>query len=201
MNIIELQQGTIEWHQHRANHFNASEASAMLGLSKYKSRTNLLHEKATGIAPDVDAATQHRFDEGHRAEALARPHVEKIIGAELYPVIGSEGKLSASFDGLTMDNIVCWEHKTANADLLLALPRKEIPEEYKPQMEQQLMLSGAQHCLFSATKWDGDVLVEEAHCWYEPDYDLRDRILQGWANFAIDLEEYKRKLAAREIIA
>jgi len=83
----------------------------MLGLSSYRTRTELLREKSTGITPDVDAATQRRFDAGHRFEALARPLAEQIIGKKLYPVIGSEGKLSASFDGLTADDTTCWEHK------------------------------------------------------------------------------------------
>ena len=186
----DFQQGSTEWHQHRTTHFNASDAPAMLGISPYKTRTQLLREMATGITPEVDAATQRRFDDGHRFEALARPLAEKIIGQRLFPVVGSEGRLSASFDGLTMDDSVCWEHKTASAGLLESLRNMTIPEQYHPQMEQQLMLAGAERCLFSATKWDGDALVEEAHCWYISDPDLRDRLLQGWTQFAIDLENY-----------
>ena len=68
-----LIQGSPEWHAHRANHFNASDAPAMMGCSPYKTRTQLLHEKHTGVTPEVDAATQRRFDAGHAAEAAARP--------------------------------------------------------------------------------------------------------------------------------
>ena len=80
MRIVELVQGTQEWHVHRAQHFNASDAPAMLGCSPYKSRSQLVREIATGISADVDAATRERFDTGHRAESLARPLAEKIIG-------------------------------------------------------------------------------------------------------------------------
>jgi predicted phage-related endonuclease len=66
-----LIQGTPEWHAFRAAHFPASEAPAMLGVSPYKTRNQLLQEKATGITAEVDAATQRRFDDGHRFEALA----------------------------------------------------------------------------------------------------------------------------------
>lgn len=210
MNIINLIQGTPEWHAHRANHFNASDAPAMLGISKYKSRAKLLHEMATGITEDIDAATQRRFDDGHRFEALARPRAEIIVGDDLYPVVGSEGKLSASFDGLTMDNKICFEHKTINDSLRNALSGSsnalceslsgELPEQYRAQMEQQLMLSSAERCLFMASHFDeNDVLEEELHCWYTSDQDMRERIMHGWTQFAIDLEEYKRKLAAGEI--
>ena len=44
-------QGSAEWHALRARHFTASEASAMLGVSKYQTRDELLHQKHTGLAP------------------------------------------------------------------------------------------------------------------------------------------------------
>ncbi len=186
----DLIQGTPEWHSHRATHFNASDAPAMLGISPYKSRSQLLHEMATGITQEVDAQTQRRFDDGHRFEALARPLAEKIIGKKLYPVIGSEGKLSASFDGLTADDTICFEHKTLN-DSLRAIEHSEIPEHYRVQMEQQLLVSGAVRCLFMASRWDGEELVAEVHCEYEPDMEMRARIVAGWAQFEKDLGNYK----------
>ena len=186
-----LIQSSPEWHQHRAEHFNASDAPAMLGLSKYKTRSALLRQYATGISDDViDVATQRLFDEGHRAEALARPLAEAIIGEDLYPCVGSKGKLSASFDGLTMDESICAEHKALNKALREAFANEVIPAMYCAQMEQQLMISGAKKCLFMASEWAGDELVEELHCWYESDQNMRDAIMQGWTQFAIDLENY-----------
>ena len=54
-------QGSPEWHALRAEHFNASEAPAMMGESKYMSRAQLIRQKATGVVPEVDAATQRRL--------------------------------------------------------------------------------------------------------------------------------------------
>ena len=65
MKIVQLTQGTPSWHAHRAQHFNASDAPAMMGVSPYKTRSELLHELATGMVPEVDASTQCRFDDGH----------------------------------------------------------------------------------------------------------------------------------------
>lgn len=190
----DLVQGSPDWLAYRAQHFNASDAPAMMGCSAYKTRTQLLHELHTGMTPEVDAATQRRFDDGHRFEALARPVAEAIIGMELYPVTGSEGKLSASFDGLDMAETVAFEHKTLNDELRVALQSEDnanlLPLQYRVQMEQQLMVSGADKVLFMASKWQGDELVEERHCWYACDPELRGEILQGWTQFAIDLEAY-----------
>lgn len=200
----DLQQGSPEWHAHRANFRNASDAPAMMGESPYMTRAELLRRVKTGITPDVDAQTQRRFDDGHRFEALARPLAETIIGEDLYPVVGSNGLLSASFDGLTMCEDVAFEHKSLNAELRdwfsnydradIESPAnragKDLPAMYRIQMQQQIMVSGAERVLFVASKWDGDTLVEEHHCWYFNDEDLAERIRQGWVQFERDLVDY-----------
>lgn len=196
----ELTQGSAEWNAHRAEHDNASDAPAMMGCSPYKTRSQLLHERHTGLTADVGSATQRRFDNGHRFEALALPLAEAIVGQDLYPVTGSNGGLSASFDGLTMDETIAWEHKSLNDELRGLMPAPEmvehepcnaiIPLHYRVQMQQQCMVSGAQQVLFMATKWDGDTLVEARHCWYESDAALAAEITAGWAQFEIDLAAY-----------
>jgi len=212
MKTLQLFQGTSEWAQHRASHFNASDAPAMLGCSPYKTRTQLLDERATGIAAEIDAATQRRFDDGHRYEALARPLAEKIIGDELYPCVGvsDDERYSASFDGLTFLGDTAFEHKTLNDELRAAfndvetvapahraqVAGKLLPEYHRVQMEQQCMVSGAERVLFMASKWDGDNLVEERHCWYTPDPELRARIVAGWKQFERDLAEHQPEAAA-----
>jgi len=204
LKTLNLIQGTPEWAAHRAHHFNASDAPAMMGCSPYKTRSQLLHELHTGLTPEADAGTQRRFDDGHRFEAMARPLAEGIIGQELYPVTGSEGELSASFDGLTMGEDIAFEHKTLNDALravfddieTMAPEHRDIfagsvlPLMYRVQMEQQCVVSGCERVLFMASKWNGDTLVEERHCWYEPDMALRAEIIAGWKQFAIDLAAY-----------
>ena len=195
MKIHNLIQGSPEWLAYRAQHFNASNAPAMMGCSPYKTRGQLMHELHTGLTPDVDAGTQRRFDDGHRFEALARPLAEAIIGEELYPVVGSLGKFSASFDGLTMLEETAFEHKSLNDELRACMNDEGngygLPLMYQMQMEQQLMVSGAERVLFMASKWnDDDELVEERHCWYASDPKLRADIRAGWAQFAIDLAAY-----------
>lgn len=191
-----IQQGSAEWLAHRRAHFNASDAPAMMGVSPYKTRTDLMHELHTGMAPEVDAATQRRFDDGHRFEALARRLAEEIIGEELYPVVGFDGRLSASFDGITMLEDVIWEHKTLSDRIRAAKSASELPKDLRIQMEQQLHVSGAEKCLFMATLWSGDVLVEEVHHWYMPDLEARERIVGNWAQFETDLAAY----VPREIV-
>lgn len=119
MITLQAAQGSPEWHAHRAQALNASDAPAMLDCSAYKSRAELVRQMATGVTPETSPEQQRRFDNGHRLEALARPVAEGIIGEELFPVVGytnidtphGERRLSASFDGLTMGGDVGFEHK------------------------------------------------------------------------------------------
>lgn len=195
MKIIDLVQGTPEWLAYRSTHDNASDAPAMMGVSPYKTRGDLLREVATGVAAPVDDATQRRFDDGHRCEALARPLAEKIVGEDLYPVIVENDRQSASLDGATLDGSDIFEHKRLSSRLRVAMfdgcTGADLHIDYRVQMEQQLHCSGAKRCLFMASEWDRDGnLVEERHCWYEPDLTLRAQILAGWDQFHADLAAY-----------
>lgn len=186
----QLQQGSAEWLAHRAKHFNASEAAIVTGI--VPGREALLRAKATGIEPEVsDWVQEHLFDKGHEYEAMARSWAEEIIGAGLYPLVYSaevEGMpLSASLDGITMLEDVTWEHKTLNKELAAALEEDRIPEEYWPQMEQGLLLTGAEKCLFMASNGDRETML---HAWYESNPLLRKHMLASWELFAQDLANY-----------
>ena len=205
MQIENLTQGTPEWHAYRASHWNASDAPAMLGCSPYKSRSELLREIATGITAEIDAATARRFKDGHRFENLARPLAEEIIGEELAPLVGSKGKYSASFDGLTLGCETGFEHKILNNTLRECMAPgstgADLPEHYRVQMEQQIMVSGCENILFMASQWNpGGELVEARHCWYTPDQALRARIEAGWAQFERDLAGYVPQAAPVESV-
>lgn len=187
MQTLDLIQGSPEWLSARAQYFTASEAPAMLGLSKYKTRQELLREKATGITPEVSARTQHLFDKGHEAEAAARPLAEELIGEELYPATGVlevEGlQLLASFDGITMDESQCWENKMFNAEFAAYVrDEQDAPDTHWPQLEQQLLVSGASRVLFTV----GDESV-----WYVSRPERRAQLIAGWKQFAEDVANYQ----------
>lgn len=200
--IVPFQQGTEEWAQHRARSLNASELAAAMGLSPYLSRADLIKQKATGLVPDVDAATQRRFDKGHEVEASARPLAEEVIGEELYcSVFAAEVDgllLSASLDGHTLLNEVTWEHKQANADLIASLSAGVIPDQYHPQMEQGLMLTGATRCLFTASNGTRESAV---HVWYESSPELRAKIIPTWKQFMADVAAYVPEAKAAPVVA
>lgn len=72
--VHDLIQGSDEWHRFRLDHFGASEAAAMLGLSPHVKRGELLRMKHTGQPKEFsDWFQKNILDNGHAVEALARP--------------------------------------------------------------------------------------------------------------------------------
>ena len=199
MQTVELQQGTPEWHAFRAAHYTASDAPAMLGISPYKTRNELLREKKLGITPELDAATQARMAKGHEYEAQARSVAEVEMGEELYPVVGvcaAHPKLAASFDGITMDGCIVWEHKTLNNTIRAAAANGEIPEHHRAQLEQQLLVSGAEAAIFCASNGSDETISIR----YESDPAMRKRIIDGWAQFDADLQTFDVQAEAAQAV-
>jgi len=196
--IVDLKQGTPAWHAHRLAHFNASDAPAMMGCSPYETRDELVRRLATGITPEVSEPLLRVYKAGHRAEKLARPLAEKIVGEELFPVtaVADDGPYSASMDGITMGEDKAFEHKSLNNVLREAMfdgcTGADLPLVYRVQMEHQdLVGTGIEATLFMASKWyDDGTLVEERHCWYAPDLALRAAIVEGWKKLEQDVAAY-----------
>lgn len=184
-------QGSEAWHALRAKHYTASEASAMLGVSKYQTRADLIKRKATGLTEEIDAGTQRRFDAGHEAEAAARSIVESHLGDDLYPITMTADvnglPLLASMDGLTMLGDVGWETKLLNQTLRADVEAGTLHDHYTAQMEQQLMVTGCERIYFTTS----DGTPENTFgLWYESNPALRERIVAGWQQFAEDVAAY-----------
>ncbi|SDC70483.1 Phage-related protein, predicted endonuclease [Massilia sp. PDC64] len=189
MQIHNLVQGSPEWQAFRLEHFGASEAAAMLGISTRVKRTELLHMKHTGTAQEFsDWVQENILDHGHYVEALARPLVEDMIGTELYPVTCSDGLLSASCDGLTMAEDVAFEHKQWNQALADAIAAGQLPDEYMPQPQQIIMVTGCSKVVFVCSDGTLDNFV---HIDVLPDPAWQERIRAGWTQFAADLAAYE----------
>lgn len=190
MKTLNLVQGSPEWLAARKNYRTASEASAMMGQSKYMTRSELLSIKATGIAPEVSATTQRLFDRGHESEAGARAMAEQIIGEELFPatVTDDTDYLLASLDGMTMLGDVIWEHKLWNADLAADVAAGRCPSCHFWQVIQALVVTGAEKCLFMVSDGTPDNC---AHVWVTLEKTSADKLMAGWKQFDVDLAGYQ----------
>ena len=199
MKILSLVQGSEEWIKVRKNYRTASEASAMMGVSKYQSRSELLAIKAGGAEKEIDNFTQALFDRGHETEALARILAEEIIGEELSPatVVDGYGYLLASLDGMTITGDVIWEHKLASADLIADVKAGICPERHYWQVAQALYITSAEKCLFMVS----DGTKENCHfMWVKAIEKDGERLMAGWRQFDADLAAYSHQEPAAEVI-
>ncbi len=188
MKIHNVAQGSADWHALRGKHFTASEAPAMMGASKYQTRTDLLMLKKTGIAPEVTQSQQYIFDKGHATEAMARPLVEGMIGEELYPVVGTSGNLLASMDGATMLGETLFEHKLWNESVVAQVKAGDLAPHYYWQLEQQLLVSGAERVIFVCSDGTAENFV---HMEYRPVAGRVAQLIEGWKQFEADLASFE----------
>lgn len=190
MKIHEVDQGSPEWHALRANTRNASEAPAMMGVSPYKSRTALIAEKATGIIPEIDAATQARFDRGHETEAKARAILEQVIGEDLYPLVATDDEcyLLASSDGSDMCRTFGFEHKLWNTEIAAQVAAGEVPDSHKWQLDQQIEVFGFEKIIFVCSDGTADNFVS---CEYRTTPERIAKLRAGWKMFDQDVANYK----------
>jgi len=196
MKPINLVPGSPEWIKSRS----ASKAPAVMGASKYQSRSDLLKVMATGITKDVDAATQARFDAGHASEAAAREIAEDIVCDGLSPVCGEsdDGYLTASFDGLTFDGRIGYEHKLWNESLATAVSTNDLPEEYKWQMDQHILVGGLEYVLFMVSDGTREKCVSME---YRSTSERAAALIAAWRMFDADLAAYQHTEAAPEVVA
>ena len=188
MKIHNVAQGSAEWLALRAQYRTASEAPAMMGASKYQTRTDLLAAKKTGITPDVTPSQQFIFDKGHATEALARPLAETLIGEELYPIVATEGNLLASMDGVTMLGETLFEHKLWNESVVAQVKAGDLAPHYYWQLEQQLLVSGAERVIFVCSDGTPENFV---HMEYRPVAGRAAQLIEGWKQFEADLANFE----------
>lgn len=190
MKVIQAQQGSPEWLSIRASTLNASEAPAMMGVSPYLTRSELLREKKLGAPREHDAATLARFAAGHEAEAAARVIVERdIVCEELYPIVATDddGRLLASSDGATMLGDVGFEHKLWNEELAASVRDGIVPESHRWQLDQQIHIFGFEKVLFVVSDGTPDRFV---WCAYRTTPERIARLLAGWDQFEHDLADF-----------
>jgi len=186
----DINQGAPEWFALRAQYFTASEAPAMLGVSKYMKRAELIAQKTRGTVREISSAKQALFDRGHQAEADARPIAEAALRTRLPPVVVSrvvDGiPLLASLDGYSREKKIVWENKLANPRLVANVKAGQLDAHYWPQLEQQLLVTGAHCAYFTASNGTAEGTVG---MWYISVPERRKTLVDGWHAFKRALAE------------
>jgi len=186
MKPLNYKQGSKEWLQMRKLAIGASDAPIILGVSPYKTKEELLHEKLYGIDQKETAAMTY----GKENEEPARQLFEQMSGIVMFPdkVYAHDTRewQIASLDGIDLEGENILEIKCANkTDHQIALEKK-VPAKYMPQLQHQMSVcdvKGAYY--FSYHKGEGcivyvdrdddfiDSMVKEEKAFYEKMMDIR----------------------------
>lgn len=156
---VHLQQGTPEWHLHRSQFNNASEAAAVLGISPWFPKTpRQLAEVKLGIkAVHMNAA----MSRGVQFEDAARKSACNRLGIDFEPAVFVRGDFSASLDGISPNGKTLLEIKIPakgqQSDLWKQVASGEgVPAHYMAQLAHQMHCCDAKRALFWVYDPDAD---------------------------------------------
>lgn len=152
MRIVNLAQGSPEWHEHRKTHYNASEAPCVMGCSPWAPKT--MHDLVSHKMGSKTVYQNAAMRRGTELEPRAREAYERTTGNIVEPIVGVHDDLplySASLDGMTFDGdliveIKCPAKGTSSDSYQKALNGSA--GHYIWQIQHQLFVSGAKVCEF-----------------------------------------------------
>jgi putative phage-type endonuclease len=142
MKVLELAQDSDLWRTWRRAGIGSSDAPVLMGVSKYSTRDELLRKKKGMLAAEKWTAKTTR---GKELEPKARELYELLRGIKVRPVCVIHDDydwLRASLDGLSVDNTRPIEIKCINADDHRLSVEGQVPSQYVPQVQHQLLVTG-----------------------------------------------------------
>lgn len=162
--VIELEQQSPEWHEYRKGKLGASEIPAVLDISPYTSRKQLLHEKITGEQKQFSEFSKMKMAEGHVYEEKARMAFIEATNQTFKPVV-LQSKFNAKFfcslDGFNDQENHVLEIKTTQVDNYIMLAKDGLVTDFwNAQIQYQLFISGCdQATLIVVDSRNGDMHI------------------------------------------
>jgi len=138
--VIELKQGSKEWHDWRREGIGASDAATIMGENPWKTKEELFDEKIFGKKNRPNYAMQRGID----LEPEARKLFEYKNGVKVYPVCLQSDKynwLRASVDGLSANHDRVVEIKCGKKVYEFSLKNKKAPDYNYAQLQHILAIT------------------------------------------------------------
>lgn len=187
--IVKLKQFGDEWLKWRHQGLGSSDASAIQGISPWKSPLQLLEEKARD--QHYVGIQTHAMRRGSELEPIARNLYTRKTYLTMVPVTMESESIpfmKASLDGWNPHQKIALEIKCPSKldhDKALA---GEVPEKYAPQLQHILAVSGAE--LLHYVSYDGRqiALVE-----VKVQKEYQDRLVSQETEFWAKVQDLKLK--------
>lgn len=161
-----------EWHKWRKLGIGSSDAPVIMGMSPWSTPYQLWEEKIGLTKRDVSNFATQR---GHELEPIARAQYELETGLDMPATLAVNEKrdwLRASLDGFNAEKNIVLEIKCpGKADHETAI-NGSVPDKYYPQLQHQLLVTGATCVHYYSYDGSRGVLIE-----VKPDIEYIQRLL------------------------
>lgn len=148
MRLIEVEQGTPEWHAWRRRRRMASYAPAVMSACLYNKPRDVVSFYRDG----KQSASTPAMAYGHEHEPDARAYAANVLGEFLTPICAEDGDYGCSLDGITFDEQTIVEckapYKGEASPIWENIARYQSAGGYVWQVQHQLMVSGAAQALY-----------------------------------------------------
>lgn len=198
--IIEMEQGSLEWHEHRNTYRNASEAAIIMGCApKYWNMTKRrLWEQKEGLIGSSVSDTNPAIVHGNNMEAAARDCFNRNFKSNVKPVVGIRDEYSASLDGYGHDSegqmikveIKCpW--KGVDSEVWKMAASGQVAPYYQAQMIHQDYVVASEQSFFMVYISDDQFLILP-HMSSQADTDALLAAWEDWAGGEPEPDWYER---------
>ena len=140
--VIQLQQGTVEWHEWRSNGIGASDAPAIMAENPWKNASLLMSEKLGTAKKFAGNAATAR---GTALEPEARKRYELVRNVRVEPACLQSVRYEwqrASVDGLELNGSAVVEIKCGESVYKKTAATRQVPFYYVGQLQHILAVTG-----------------------------------------------------------
>jgi putative phage-type endonuclease len=148
MKKIEVEQGSPEWLAWRKTVITATDCPAIRGSSPWSTAYKCWQRKLSLVE---EQKSNDAMERGKKLEPIIRQRFIEKWGINMTPVVAESSEytfLGASLDGISDCGKYILEVKTGGEKLYAMAKNEIIPEYYLDQVQQQLLVSGAEKCFY-----------------------------------------------------
>ena len=146
MKFIDVLQGSTEWHELRRTKIGASNSPALLGISPYKTSSDIYREMVLGESGYVNKAMKHGTDTESEARDFFNNIKSSLYDDSIFTpavVVSDEYDIMmASLDGINESRTAIVEIKCPGQSVYLDCTKSKVPVHWEYQIQHQLCVTG-----------------------------------------------------------
>lgn len=176
--IIDVEQGSPEWHALRKEKIGASSTPAILGLCPW-TKAKTLWSQLLGVIPQKE--TTPAMSRGTTLEPLARECFNQSTGFDMKPavVVSIEHPwMMASLDGMNLEKEILLEIKCPGIKTINMAMEGKIPLNYQVQIQHQFAVTGFDQGYYYCFDGDQGIAIS-----INRDNEMIDRIINEGYRF------------------